>query len=78
MKATSVTVARLKANPSNRFENTRIEITVALDEGETAEQGVAAAQAFLARQFGEGPDAEEVEAAKAVLASAANAENFKL
>lgn len=67
MKATAVRVSRLKADRNNKYENERIEVEISISDGETAEQGVIAGRAFLAKQFGETPSEEEVAAAQAVI-----------
>lgn len=67
--ATSVTVSRLKAGPK-QYENERIEVTLAVPSGKTAEDAVAKGRAFIARQFGETPKEEEVAKARAIIAAA--------
>jgi hypothetical protein len=66
---TSVTVARLKAGPK-QYENERIEVTLAVPSGRTAEEAVAKGRAFIAKQFGETPSEEEISKARAVIAQA--------
>lgn len=60
MKAVRVTVADLKKK-NVPFENERIEVTVDLEPGETAEQGVEAARLSIARIRGEAPSPEELD-----------------
>lgn len=53
-QATTVTVSRLKAGP-RQYENERLEVTVQVPEGQSAEDAVKAARGFIAEQFGEKP-----------------------
>lgn len=69
IKATSVTVSRLKAGPK-QYENERIEVTLAIGKGKTAEQAVAKGRAFIAKQFGETPKDEEIAKARAIIEAA--------
>jgi hypothetical protein len=69
IKATSVTVSRLKAGPK-QYENERIEVTLDVPVGRTAAEAVAVGRAFIAKQFGETPKDDEVAKARAVIAAA--------
>lgn len=69
IRATSVTVARLKAGPK-QYENERIEVTLAVPDGKTAQEAVDKGRAFIAKQFGETPKEAEVAQARAIIASA--------
>lgn len=60
MRASTVSVSRQKGSET-------LTIQVELGEGETADSGVRAGRAFLAKKFGEQPSQAEVAAARDVI-----------
>jgi len=69
IRASKVTVSRLKAGP-RQYENERIEVTLDVPPGKTAEDAVAKGRAFIAKQFGETPNEKAVADARAIIAAA--------
>lgn len=68
MAVTSVKYGRVK-NLGN-YETERFEAEVVLSEGQTAEDAVIEAKAFVKKQLGLGPSSEDIEAARQLLAEA--------
>lgn len=65
MQVTSITISRTKQ--VRQYEPERIEIVVALNEGDTVSGAIASARATIAAHFGETPSADEVQQAQATL-----------
>lgn len=68
MKVTKVQYYRLKALP--KYENERVGIEIEVGEGETAEQALGVAKAFVKDALGLGPSKTQIANAKQVLIEA--------